>query len=368
MGISVTDRPTTRAPGVPLLRCLPRPAPRRAAAALIGSAGFIHLTLIPDHFEEGLLFGVSFAVMAVLQLGIAGALLARPGPMTDALGRHSSVVLVALYLLTRVVPVPGELEPGQPELLGTVAVGVEVSAVWLLSRLPRRKVPRLRPRAVGLLAGSGTALALLLATSSLRWIPFDLSGEHEGSAPVFIWRDYGGEWSTDSPRIIVYFTNHLVLFGSLLVLALMLVLAIEVGITVARSRARLLSGRRERRHVFWMPAFLAAPVCCGAPLFGIVGPTAFSFLVRYGWIPLLAAVWIGAASLAYESSWHASPQPSRGARAGVGGRGTGDVLDRRPPPPGPLRWPREGRAALGRGRSERSGRPRRAAPGWPRSR
>lgn len=315
MGVSVADRPTAGTSRVPLFRWLPRPAARRAAALLIGSAGLIHLALIPDHFEEGLLFGVSFVVMAVLQLGIATALLWRPGPASDALGRHSSVMLVALYLLTRVVPVPGEMEPEEPELLGTVAVGVEVSALWLLSRLPRWRVPRLGPLKVGLLAGSGTAVALLLATSSLRWIPFDLSGEYEGSAPVFIWRDYGGEWSTDSPRIIVYFTNHLVLFGSLLVLTLMLILAIEVGIAVARSRARLLSGRRERRHVFWMPAFLAAPVCCGAPLFGIVGPTAFSLLVRYGWMPLLAAVWIGAASLAYESSWGASPRPSSGTCA-----------------------------------------------------
>lgn len=273
-----------------------RVRPRVLAALLLGGAGLIHGALIPEHFDEGLLFGTAFVVMTAVQLTLAVGLLVRPGARTDALGRYSTVLLIALYLFTRVVPVPGQFEPKDPELFGTIAVAVELSALVALSRLPRDRVPRLTPRGVGALSGLGTLVALLLTTSSVRWIPVDLSSEYGGGAPAVIWRDWG--WSTDSPRLTVYLTNHLVLFGSLLTLALVTALAAEVGVGVARGRRALLTGRCERRRLFWMPAFLAAPVCCGAPLFGVVGPAAFAWLVRYGWAPLAIAVSLGALSLA----------------------------------------------------------------------
>lgn len=75
-------------------------------------------------------------------------------------------------------------------------------------------------------------------------------------------------------------------------------LSTEVGLGVARNRRALLSGRCERRHLFWAPALLAVPVCCGAPLFGVAGATAFAPLVRYGWMFLALAVLLGAGSLA----------------------------------------------------------------------
>lgn len=268
---------------------------RWVAAGLVGVAGLVHAAPVEEHFGEGRLFGWAFVAMALLQVVIAGVLLARPGPSADHAARVSLVALVALYLLARVVPVPGDTEPEDATVLGALTVGVEVAALVALAWLPRVRTPRLRPAAIGSLAGVGTCLALLLVTSSLRYVPADLSVEYQGSAPVLLWRSDG--LSVDSPRLTLYVTNHLVLFGSLLTLTLLAALATEVGLGAARSRAAVLAGCPQRRHWFWAPAFLAAPVCCGAPLFGIVGPAIFATLLQWGWVPLAAAVLAGAVTL-----------------------------------------------------------------------
>jgi hypothetical protein len=276
-----------------------RPRPRVGAAVLVGSAAIIHAALTPAHLEEGAVFGVAFVFMAALQITVAIGLIVCPGPHVDAWGRRLSVVLVALYVLTRVVPVPGSRTVEEATPVGFLAVAVELAALVVLSRLPRDRPPRLGPVAAGRAAELATLVAVLLATGSLRWIPFDLSREYHGAPPVLRWSNEG--WSASSPLVTVYFTNHLVLYASVLTLALSTALAIEVGLGVARSRAALLTGGCERRHLFWMPAFLAAPVCCGAPLFGVVGPAAFAALLRYGWAPLALAVAIGAVALAIPS-------------------------------------------------------------------
>jgi hypothetical protein len=303
----------TNAVSVELVVAGRRQGPRFVAAGLLATAGLVHAALISEHFDEGRLVGWAFVTMAMLQVVIAALLIVRPGPGSEHVARTSLVVLVALYLLARVVPVPGDTEPEDATILGALTVAIEVAALVALARLPRARPPRLRPATIGWLAGAGSALALLLVTSSLRYITADLSVEYQGSAPALLWRDDG--LSVDSPRLTLYLTNHLVLFGSLLTLTLIAALAFEVGLGAAASRAAVLAGCPLRRHWFWTPAVLAAPVCCGAPLFGIVGPAVFAALLKWGWVPLAVAVLAG--SFALRVPGHsASPNPPRNNTSG----------------------------------------------------
>lgn len=308
---AASDHPRSASPdGAPDTWPPARPARRYLAAALLAAAGIVHGVLTPEHFGEGVLYGVAFVTMAAIQLVLAAALVLRPGPTVEDLGRHSTILLVALYLLARAVPVPGELEPEDASLIGGLTVGVEVAALVVLARLPRCRVPRLGPVPIGLLAASGTVAAVLLTTGSLRYLPgVDLNQELTGSAPQLVWRRYADGFTTGSPWVAFYLTNHLVVFGSLFTLWLTALLGVEVGIGASRSRRALLSGQREARRWFWMPAFLAAPVCCGAPLLGVVGASAFAFLLRYGWVPLALAVLLGSVSLALGARRH-QPAPS----------------------------------------------------------
>jgi hypothetical protein len=287
--------------------------PRFVTAALLGSAALIHAVLTPEHFGEGWHFGVAFLVMTVLQATLAIGLLAQPGPTVEEWARRSTVFLVALYLLARIVPVPGELRPENATLIGGFAVAIEVAALVALACLPRHRRPRLAPVAVGVLAALGTTIAVLLTTGSLRYLPgLDLSAEYSGSAPVLVWRNLGEGFTVNNPFLTLYLTNHLVVFGSLFTLLLTALLAFEVGIGAARSRVAVLAGRRESRHWFWMPALLTAPVCCGAPLFGIVGASAFAILLRHGWIPLAVAVLLGSISLSLGARRGPAPPASEG--------------------------------------------------------
>lgn len=302
----VRDRDTESTP------CAVSPRPRYLIAGLLATASVIHAALTPEHFGEGWRFGSAFLVMTILQAALAVALLARPGPAVDDMARRSTVLLVALYVLARVVPVPGELNPENATLIGGFAVAIEVAALVALARLPRRRAPRLGPVPVGIFAALGTAIGVLLATGSLRYLPgVDLSVEYSGSAPALIWRDFGKGLTVDSPSVTVYLTNHLVVFGPLFILLLTALLALEVGIGAARSRRMVQAGMSERRHWFWMPALIAAPVCCGAPLLGIVGPAAFTLLLRHGWIPLAVAVFLGSISLALGARRTAMTHPTQ---------------------------------------------------------
>jgi hypothetical protein len=281
---------------------------RSWAPAFLLIAAVVHGALTPTHFDEGPVYGIAFITMTVLQVVVAIALLRCPGATTAHWARSSLVVLIALYLFVRVVPVPGDSEPEEASLIGAFTVVVEVAALVALRFIPHVRPPRLRPLPLGVLAGCASAIALLLVTSSLRFIPQGLSREFDGSPPVLLWQDDG--IAVDSPRLTLYLTNHLVVFGSVLTLTLIAVLAAEIGMGATQSRAALLAGRPERRHWFWVPAFLAAPVCCGAPLFGIVGPAVFAALLEWGWVPLTIAVSLGGLALAQPA--HALNAEQRG--------------------------------------------------------
>jgi hypothetical protein len=103
-----------------------------AAAITVLAAGAIHLALTGKHFEESAPFGWAFLALAGYQVALGVALLLRPGPRAYAAGVRGSLLIVATYLLTRVVPPPtaAALEPVTGA--GIVAMTLEVGAIVLL--------------------------------------------------------------------------------------------------------------------------------------------------------------------------------------------------------------------------------------------
>lgn len=77
------------------------------AAALSALAGFIHILVTPDHFEEWIGYGLFFLIASAAQLMYALLLLAH-GSNRDLLlaGIIGNGLIVALWLLSRSVGVP----------------------------------------------------------------------------------------------------------------------------------------------------------------------------------------------------------------------------------------------------------------------
>jgi hypothetical protein len=139
-----------------------------AAAAAVGAA-MIHFAVAPEHFREWWGFGTFFVVCGEVQLVWALWLRRRPGTAALTIGLGGSVLLVAVWGLSRSVGLPFGPDPGVPESVGTpdvISVLLEVitavGCAWALRfsgrRLPRESVAR----ALGLVAAGGlTAWALL---------------------------------------------------------------------------------------------------------------------------------------------------------------------------------------------------------------
>jgi hypothetical protein len=146
------------------------PLPFSVAGSATAGAAFIHFAVAPEHFREWWGFGVFFVLCGEAQLGWALLLRRRPWPLVAAVGLTGSLLLVALWLVSRTVGLPLGPDPGAPEAAGTadlVAVALELMTAFacssaLLSRVRGRIAWALGVRAAGLLlTGSLTALALL---------------------------------------------------------------------------------------------------------------------------------------------------------------------------------------------------------------
>ena len=111
------------------------------AGAVVSSA--VHLVLTPSHAEQSLTFGAFFLLASLaLALGAAAVLAGSttPGAMFVA---GTSVLLLATYVLFRLVPAPGAAAPEDVDGWGLLAVSAQVvaalSAAALLQR--RRSLP-----------------------------------------------------------------------------------------------------------------------------------------------------------------------------------------------------------------------------------
>ncbi|HEX9414693.1 MAG TPA: hypothetical protein VF916_14400 [Ktedonobacterales bacterium] len=283
--------------GVPLARVV--------AALTVGVAGLIHLALIREHFEEQLAYGLIFTALAVFQLGLAMLLVARPGPRVYEVGRVGSGLIALVYVATRLVPPPGSSAPEVVTALGIAATALELVAVVLLAlALPDHPVMRARVSPVWWGVGSGllSAPLWLVAKGTLQWTSADLG------APFFHWY---GQRSPITPALAGSPLPHIWLFAPWWTLLSAGALGVLVGLDLRLSTRLLLAGRmscRQRRVglLALVPASLAGPVCCGAPLVALLGlPTVLS-LALAPYAAGLSMVLLSAHLLSLRSRWRAS--------------------------------------------------------------
>jgi hypothetical protein len=122
---------------------LPAPAPMLVAAGLSGVAALIHVAVCPEHFAEGLVYGIFFAVSAGCQLGWSALVTTRSTSWLAPAGLLGNAAIVLLWAVTRTVGIPLGPEAGAVERVGAVDVlcaGCEVGVVALCALAIRHHV------------------------------------------------------------------------------------------------------------------------------------------------------------------------------------------------------------------------------------
>ncbi|MGH2603982.1 MAG: hypothetical protein ACRDJ9_31935 [Dehalococcoidia bacterium] len=259
-------------------------------AGLLVTAGSIHLVLTPEHFEEGAHFGAFFLGTALFQFGLTYALLLRPGPGVYRTALWASALIVATWMVTRLVPPPGGPAPEPIELWGVVATAAEVAAIVGIATLTPSPGPRpslAKRRELSLGGGVGFAALVLLSSGVVTLIQ---PGSWQGPSYLFriyplpswrptgVWLVVAGRWSILIPWLIVGFC---ILGGALV--------AWIVSMALRLPDAERCSARR-RGVMAATPAALTVPVCCGAPLVAFAGDAAVGTLFQL-------TPWLMAASL-----------------------------------------------------------------------
>ena len=86
-----------------------RPLVQDAAILCAAAAGVAHGISTPEHFRWWQASGVFFAVLTVFQLGLAAALLLHRSSLRVLLtGIWGNVLVVAVYVASRLTPLPGQ--------------------------------------------------------------------------------------------------------------------------------------------------------------------------------------------------------------------------------------------------------------------
>src|SRR5215471_2726079 len=149
-----------------------------ATILVVALAGLIHLSLIREHFEEQFVYGLVFTALALFQLTLALLLAVRPGPRIYRVGIWGSGLIVLVYVVTRLIPLPGASGPEEVDALGITATLLELAAVLLLAvALPEPETSG-RPRGAQLGWGIGGAVVF-----ALLWLI--LTGVVEFSSEVY---------------------------------------------------------------------------------------------------------------------------------------------------------------------------------------
>jgi hypothetical protein len=137
---SVSGRSTTSVTGRPT-RSVARATTAFQYMALASlCAALVHVAVMPDHFEESVLYGLFFLVASLGQLAFAVAVVARPTRRLVLAGVVGCGLIIALWLISRLVGVPvgpdngGTEEFGVLDILATAAEVVVVGCGLLALR------------------------------------------------------------------------------------------------------------------------------------------------------------------------------------------------------------------------------------------
>lgn len=265
---------------------------RLLLGGLLGTAALVHLALAPEHYRQTPVFGAFFAAAGLVQLGLAGRLLlsGRASWRVLHLLRLTSLLLLATYVATRVVAPPLGPDAGaEPvDVLGVLAGGVELAAVVAVLALPARTARTSAATKAMWAVVVAAAYVAFFGVASGSVVYNRLGWPDDVAVPSVTVRD-GGYLSLLTPRVNLVATEQLALSAPLLTLLTLGLSAVLLGVNTALARtvAERLRGRR-RPALAAVPAFLAAPVCCGAPLLAFFGASALALLAVY--TPVLLAV------------------------------------------------------------------------------
>ena len=101
-------------------------------AVLSGTAGAIHLAMVPSHWSESVVEGGGFAVVGWFQIGLALWLLAHPSRNALRVAVLTNIGFVAVWMVSRAWGLPVGAHAGHPHDAGFVdlaCVGIEVALV-----------------------------------------------------------------------------------------------------------------------------------------------------------------------------------------------------------------------------------------------
>jgi hypothetical protein len=147
-------------------------------AGALAVAGGTHIAAYGEHLATSMAAAVFFAIVAVLQIGVAMVVLRGVGPRVRAAVVLGNLALIALWAWSRTTGLQIGPDAGPPEAVGIldlVAVAAQAVAVAAAFMVPHARRARTFLRPQVLLVG----VALLVGAAGLR-LPADA---HEHSEP-----------------------------------------------------------------------------------------------------------------------------------------------------------------------------------------
>lgn len=124
---------------------------RAVVAAMAMGAGLIHVAVVPHHLHEYLPFGIAFALLAAIQVAMAGAFVLGRWRQMRAPALVVMAAVVVVWLVSRTLGLPVGPAPWQPEAvaladLSATAFELGIIAVLALG-IPTRTRGTRRARA-----------------------------------------------------------------------------------------------------------------------------------------------------------------------------------------------------------------------------
>jgi hypothetical protein len=139
------------------------------ACGLAWAAGLIHVVAAVDHLDEYWLYALFFAVLAAVQFLWGVALYRFPGRGLLVAGAVGSLMVVALWVVSRTSGLPIGPEPGSPEAVGaldSVASADEI-ALAVLAALQLHPLAGRLSRHAGLVAQTASVFLILVSSMVL---------------------------------------------------------------------------------------------------------------------------------------------------------------------------------------------------------